>query len=185
MADSAKKNGGKEAPAPDKADAPADEKSEAGDKLPQVGVIAQYVKDASFENPNAPAVFQWQSAPEMNVEFNIGSSSVGQDIYEVALKIDVTAKAGEGTAFKVELVYAGLFAIQNVPAEQVEPFLLVEAPRLLFPFARKTVDDLIMEGGFPPLRLQPVDFAGLYMQSAAQRQAQESGGQAGDVTGLA
>ena len=156
-----------------------------GDNLPQVGIIAQYVKDSSFENPNAPAVFQWQSQPQMDVQFNIGSQLVGQDIHEVALKIDVTAKAEEGIAFQLELLYGGLFAISNVPDEQLNAFLLAEAPRLLFPFARKIVDDLIMEGGFPPLRLQPLDFAGLYMQKAAQDQAQGSGGQAGDVTGQA
>lgn len=155
------------------------------DNLPQVGIIAQYVKDSSFENPNAPAVFQWQSQPQMDVQFNIGSQVVGQDIHEVALKIDVTAKAEEGTAFQLELLYGGLFAINNVPDEQLNAFLLAEAPRLLFPFARKIVDDLIMEGGFPPLRLQPLDFAGLYLQRAAQEQADGSGGEAGDMTGQA
>ena len=159
--------------------------NDGGSNLPQVGVIAQYVKDSSFENPNAPAVFQWQSQPQMDVQFNIGSQVVGQDIHEVALKIDITAKAEEGTAFQVELLYAGLFAITNVPEEQLQAFLFAEAPRLLFPFARKTVDDMIMEGGFPPLRLQPIDFAGLYMQRAAQQQAEETGGQAGDATGQA
>ena len=156
-----------------------------GENLPQVGVIAQYVKDSSFENPNAPAVFQWQSQPQMDVQFNIGSQLVGEGIHEVALKIDISAKAEEGTAFQLELLYGGLFAIQNVPDEQLQAFLFAEAPRLLFPFARKIVDDLIMEGGFPPLRLQPIDFAGLYMQRAAHEQAEASGGQAGDVTGQA
>ena len=157
----------------------------AADTGPEVGMISQYVKDLSFENPNAPAVYQWQSQPQIEVSFNIGANTVGEDIHEVALKIEVTAKAEGNTAFAVELVYAGLFGIRNVPPEQMQPFLLAEAPRLLFPFARKIIADATVEGGFPPLRLDPIDFGGLYMQGAAQRQAELTGGQAGDVTGQA
>jgi preprotein translocase subunit SecB len=148
------------------------------DTAPQVGVLAQYVKDLSFENPNAPAVFQWQSQPQTEVQFNIGTQLAGQDIHEVALKIDVTATSTEGTAFRIELLYAGLFALRNIPEDQLQPFLLAEAPRLLFPFARKIISDAAVEGGFPPLRLDPIDFASLYLQSAAQTQAAETGGQA-------
>ena len=155
------------------------------DGRPQVGVIAQYVKDFSFENPNAPAVYQWQNQPQTDVQFNIGSSNVGQDLYEVALKIEIGAKADQGTAFQLELLYAGLFVCAGIPEEQLQPFLLAEAPRLLFPFARKIIADATVEGGFPPLRLDPIDFGTLYMQGAAQRQAELSGGQAGDVTGQA
>lgn len=156
-----------------------------GDGQPQVGIVIQYVKDSSFENPNAPAVFQWKSQPNMDIQVNIGSNNVGEDLHEVVLKLDVTAQAQEGVAFKLELLYGGLFALKNVPAEQLQPFLLAEAPRLLFPFARKIIDDMAMEGGFPPLRLQPIDFGALYMQRAAQAQAGATGGQAGDVTGQA
>jgi preprotein translocase subunit SecB len=155
------------------------------DSLPQVGILAQYVKDLSFENPNAPAVYQWQSQPQMDVQFNIGTQTAGPDLHEVSLKIDITAMAEEGTAFRIELLYAGLFALRNLPAEQLQPFLLAEAPRMLFPFARKIIADAAVEGGFPPLRLDPIDFAGLYMQSAAQQAADATGGQAGDVTGQA
>ena len=155
------------------------------DGLPQVGVLAQYVKDFSFENPNAPAVYQWQSQPQMDVQFNIGTQTAGPDIHEVSLKIDITAKADEGTAFRIELLYAGLFALRNIPDEQLQPFLLAEAPRLLFPFARKVIADAAVEGGFPPLRLDPIDFAGLYLQSAAQQAGDANGGPAGDVTGQA
>ena len=156
-----------------------------GDNLPQVGVIAQYVKDFSFENPNAPSVYQWQSQPQMDVQFNIGSTAVGQEVHEVALKIDISAKANEGTAFQIELVYAGLFALRNIPQEQLQPFLLAEAPRILFPFARRIISEATTDAGFPPLLLDPIDFAGLYMQRAAQQQAEGSGGVAGDVTGQA
>jgi preprotein translocase subunit SecB len=165
----------------------ADEQPAAAgaDNLPQVGVIAQYVKDLSFENPNAPAVFQWQGQPQMDVQFNIGTQVVGQDVHEVVLKVEITAQGDQGVAFRIELLYAGLFALRNVPAEQLQPFLLAEAPRILFPFARRLIADASIDGGFPPLLLDPIDFAGLYMQSAAQQQAEATGGQAGDVTGQA
>ena len=148
--------------------------------LPQVGILAQYVKDLSFENPNAPAVFQWQGQPQMDVQVNIGVQGVGQDVHEVVLKIEVEAKGSEGVAFRVEALYAGLFALRNIPEEQLQPFLLAEAPRLLFPFARQIISGAVTDGGFPPLLLDPIDFGGLYMQSAAQQQAEATGGQAGD-----
>ena len=150
------------------------------DSLPQVGVLAQYVKDLSFENPNAPAVYQWQSQPQMDVQFNIGTQPVGQDIHEVVLKVEITAQATEGVAFKMELLYGGLFALRNIPDDQLQPFLLAEAPRLLFPFARQIISGAVTDGGFPPLLLDPIDFGGLYMQSAAQQQAEATGGQVGD-----
>jgi preprotein translocase subunit SecB len=153
--------------------------------MPQVGVIAQYVKDLSFENPNSPAVYQWQGQPQMDVQFNIGSQLVGEDLHEVVLKVEITARANEGTAFQLELLYAGLFALRNIPADQLQPFLLAEAPRILFPFARRIIAEATIDAGFPPLLLDPIDFASLYMQRAAQQQAEESGGQAGDVTGQA
>ncbi len=171
----------------------ADEQGEAGgsdfigssDDFPQVGVIQQYVKDLSFENPAAPAVFQWQGQPQIDVQFNIGAQKVGDELHEVAIRIEVTAEADEGTAFKVDMLYAGLFAIRNLPEEQLQPFLLAEAPRILFPFARRVIADSVRDGGFPPLLLDPIDFATLYMQRQAQLQAEQSGGQAGDQTGQA
>jgi preprotein translocase subunit SecB len=141
-----------------------------GGILPQVGVIAQYVKDLSFENPNAPAVYQWQGQPQMDVQFNIGTQPVGQDIHEVVLKIEITAQAQEGTAFKMELLYGGLFALRNIAPEQLQPFLLAEAPRILFPFARHIISQTVQEGGFPPLMLDPIDFGRLYAQNLAQTQ---------------
>ena len=142
------------------------------DNLPQAGVISQYVKDLSFENPNAPAVYQWQTQPNIDVQFNIGSNQLGEDVYEVVLKIDVKAEGDDKqVAFQVELAYAGLFGIRNVPAEQIPPFLLAEAPRILFPFARRVLSDAVRDGGFPPLMLEPIDFAQLYMQQQAQGEA--------------
>lgn len=153
--------------------------------LPQVGVIAQYVKDLSFENPNAPAVYQWQGQPQVDVQFNIGSQPVGEDVHEVVLKIEVSSKTETGTVFTVDLLYGGIFALRNVPAEQLQPFLLAEAPRILFPFARQVLADATIQGGFPPFLLDPIDFGALYMQQAAQQQAGLTGNQAGEVTGQA
>ena len=141
------------------------------DTQPQVALIAQYVKDLSFENPNAPGVYQWQDQPQIDVQFNIGSQTVGEDVYEVALKIEVKATAEDKTAFQVELLYGGLFGIRNVPEDQIQPFLLAEAPRLLFPFARRVLADAIRDGNFPPLLLEPIDFGALYL---AQQQQQEA-----------
>ena len=142
------------------------------DNLPQVGVISQYVKDLSFENPNSPAVYQWQNQPQINVEFNIGSAKLNDDLYEVSLRIEVRATADGQTAFAVDLLYAGLIAMRNIPEDQVQPFLLAEAPRLLFPFARQIVSQTVQDGGFPPLLLDPIDFHGLFMQRAAQESGQ-------------
>jgi preprotein translocase subunit SecB len=162
-----------------------DQAGNLANDLPQVAVIAQYVKDLSFENPNSPAVFQWQNQPNIDVQFNIGAQQVGEEVHEVVLKVDITSSASDGVAFKIELLYGGLFALKNVPQEQLQPFLLAEAPRILFPFARRVIADTVADGGFPPLLLDPIDFASLYMQRAAQAQAEASGGQAGDVTGQA
>lgn len=137
------------------------------DTAPAVGLISQYVKDLSFENPNAPAVFQWQGQPQIDVQFNIGANQVGEDAHEVVLKVEVKATSADKTAFQVELSYAGLFGIRNVPDDQLQPFLLAEGPRLIFPFARRVLADAVRDGGFPPLMLDPIDFGALYMQQAA------------------
>lgn len=161
------------------------EQQNAGDEGPQFGLMMQYVKDLSFENPNSPAVYQWQSQPNIDVQVNLGSTPVGDEVHEVALKLDITGSGTDGVAFKVELLYAGLFGARNVPEEQLYPLLLAEAPRLLFPFARRIVSDVVQDGGFPPLMLDPIDFGALYMQRAAQLQAEQGDGQAPEVTGQA
>lgn len=138
------------------------------DTAPQAGLISQYVKDLSFENPNSPAVYQWQGQPQIDIQFNIASGQVGEDAFEVVLKVEVKAVADDKTAFQVELSYAGLFAIRNVPVDQMQPFLLAEAPRILFPFARRVLADAVRDGGFPPLLLDPIDFGQLYMAQQEQ-----------------
>lgn len=145
------------------------------DNLPAVGVISQYVKDLSFENPNAPAVFQWQGQPQIDVNFNIGNAQIADDVHEVSVKINVSAKSAEKTAFAVELVYAGLFGIRNIPEDQMAPMLLAQAPAMLFPFARRVLADAVRDGGFPPLMLDPIDFGSLYMQQAELAAQQEGG----------
>jgi preprotein translocase subunit SecB len=155
-----------------------EQQANGGDTQPQAGVISQYVKDLSFENPNSPAVYQWEDQPRIDVQFNIATQKLGDEIFEVTLQIDVTATSGEQTAFKCELLYAGLFAVRNVPEEQLHPFLLAEAPRILFPFARRVIADAVRDAGFAPLLLDPIDFTALYMQQLQARQAQEEGGEA-------
>lgn len=150
------------------------------DTAPQVGVISQYVKDLSFENPNSPAVYQWQSQPKIEVDFNIGSNKLSDEIYEVVLRIEVRATAEGQTAFAVDLMYAGLIGMRNVEEEDTQGFLLAEAPRILFPFARHIVAQTVQEGGFPPLMLDPIDFHALYVARAAQEGAGE-GAPAGEI----
>ena len=142
------------------------------DEAPAAGLISQYVKDLSFENPNAPAVYQNQTPPAIDVQFNIGAAQVGDEVHEVVLKIDVRAEVEGQVAFIVDLSYAGLFGVRNVPVEQLQPFMLGEAPRLLFPFARRVLADGVRDGGFPPLLLEPIDFGALYLQQAEARDAE-------------
>jgi len=149
------------------------------DTAPSAGMISQYVKDLSFENPNAPAIFQQQNAPAIDVQFNIGSAQVGEEVHEVILKVDVRAEVDGQVAFIVDLSYAGLFGFRNVPEDQIQPFMLAEAPRLLFPFARRVLADAIRDGGFPPLLLEPIDFGQLYLQQQAAQDGQQVSSEVG------
>jgi preprotein translocase subunit SecB len=140
------------------------------DLAPQAGILAQYVKDLSFENPNAPGSLQMQGQPKIEINVNVNARAGGQDMYEVELKIDASARAPDNAlAFQVELLYAGLFRLTGAPQEAIEPFLIVEAPRILFPFARRVIADVVRDGGFPPLMLEPIDFGGLYLQQLDAR----------------
>ena len=149
--------------------------------LPQAATIAQYIKDFSAESPSAPQVFQWQGQPTLDVQFGINGTKVGDDVQEVVLKIDVTAKSDNGTHFIIDLSYGGLFAFRNFPDDALAPFLLVEAPRLLFPFARQIIAETVQNLGFPPVLLDPIDFAAAYMaQVDAQQSAQGQPGGNGE-----
>ena len=144
--------------------------SNGADTAPVVGLISQYVKDLSFENPSAPAIYQTPTPPEISVHFDIKADQVADDVHEVTLKVEVKAVTEGKTAFLVELAYAGLFGLRNVPLEAVQPFLLGEGPRLLFPFARQIIAECTRNGGFPPLMLEPIDFGGLYLNQLEARQ---------------
>ena len=133
------------------------------DTAPQVAAIAQYIKDLSAENPSSPQVYQWQATPQLDVQFNINVNRVSDEVHEVVLRIQLNAASDEGSHFLVDLSYAGLFALRNIPDEALPPFLLVEGPRLLFPFARQIVADAVQNLGFPPVLLDPIDFAAPYM----------------------
>ncbi len=149
------------------------------DNEPVAGIISQYVKDLSVENPNAPACFQWQSAPNIDLQFNIAAEPVSEEVSEVELKIKLTAKADEGDLYLVELAYCGLIGIRNLPDEHAHAFLYAEAPRILFPFARRVIADATRDLGFQPMMIDPIDFNGLYLQQM-QRKAEEeasAGGQ--------
>ena len=145
---------------------------------PQAATLAQYVKDLSIENPNSPQVYQWTDQPRVDVQFNINVDRVSDEVHEVVIKLDVSARSDSGVQFMVELAYAGLFGLRNFPEEQLQPFLLAEAPRLLFPFARRIIADMVQDGGFPPLMLDPVDFVGLYRQNMERQMAAQPSGQA-------
>jgi preprotein translocase subunit SecB len=140
---------------------------------PQVSILAQYVKDLSVENPSAPQVYSWQVQPQLDVQFNLNVEGASEGVHEVSLKFDISARSDNGVHFMVDLSYGGLFALRNVPDEALPPFLMIEAPRLLFPFARQVISEAVSGMGFPPLMLDPIDFASAYMAQveAAQQQA--------------
>jgi len=145
----------------------------AQDDAPQVNALAQYIKDLSAENPGAPQVFQWQNTPQLDVQFNLNVNRVSDDVHEVVLRIELKAVSDQGAHFLVDLSYAGLFAMINIPEDAFAPFLLVEAPRLLFPFARQIVADAVQNLGFPPVLLDPIDFGAAYMQQLEAAQASD------------
>src|SRR3954447_7786535 len=145
------------------------------DNEAQVSILAQYVKDLSVENPSAPQVFQWQVQPTLDVQFNINVEKAADDVHEVSLKIEVSARSDNGVHFVVDLSYACLFGLRNVPEEALPPFLLIEAPRLIFPFARQIVAEAVTNLGFPPLLLDPIDFTGAYVAQLQAQQGQQPG----------
>lgn len=135
-------------------------------QAPQVQINAQYVKDLSFENPNAPQSLMTQAqSPQIQVSVDVGAQALGEDRYEVELRITANAERGEVKMFVVEVLYGGVFTLVNVEADDVKPVCLIECPRLLFPFARRVVADATRDGGFPPLLLEPIDFGAMYLNS--------------------
>jgi preprotein translocase subunit SecB len=143
---------------------------------PQAATLAQYIKDLSVESPSAPQVFQWQEQASLDVSFNLNVDKVSDEVHEVMLKVEVKAQSPNGVHFLVDLSFAGLFGLRNFPDEAVPPFLLVEAPRMLFPFARQIVCESVQNMGFPPLLLEPIDFTAAYLAQAQAAQKQGENG---------
>jgi preprotein translocase subunit SecB len=143
----------------------------APDKPPQLSVLAQYVKDLSFENPNAPrSLQQQQQAPAINIQINVNARPLADTDIEVELKLEGRAELQGNFVFSFDLTYAGVFRILNVPQESTHAIVMIECPRLLFPFAREVVAAATRNGGFPPLMIDPVDFVALYRQKMGQMQ---------------
>ena len=138
----------------------------------QLNVLGQYIKDFSFENPNAPrSLAPNQTQPAINIQINVSAQQLAQTDYEISLKLEGKAESAGTVLFAFDLTFAGVFRVQNVPAETLQPIVMIECPRLLFPFAREIVATSVRNGGFPPLLLDPVDFVALYQQRTAQTQA--------------
>ena len=139
---------------------------------PKVAIQAQFVRDLSFENVAVQnGSGRLDGKPDIQVGVNLDAKKRGEDLFEVILKVNATAKNADATMFIAELEYAGVFKIEGVPENQLHPFLMIECPRVLFPFARRIVSDLTRDGGYPPLMLDMVDFAGLYRAELEKRRA--------------
>jgi preprotein translocase subunit SecB len=141
---------------------------------PQLNVLAQYVKDLSFENPNAPnSLQQHPQQPTINIQINVNAKPLSGNDYEVELKIEGRAEIPNSVfLFSFDLLYAGIFRIANVPQDSLHAVIMIECPRLLFPFARELIATAVRNGGFPPLMIDPVDFVSLYRQKLAEQQPQ-------------
>ncbi len=132
------------------------------------GIEKLYIKDASIEVPGAPQIFTERTAPQVNVELGNAGQRLDADVYEVELKVTVTAKIGEKTAFLIEVSQAGIFVIRGVPEENMDAILGVACPNILFPYAREAVSDMVTRAGFAPVLLSPINFEALYMQQKQQ-----------------
>tara|TARA_X000000950_G_scaffold260398_1_gene329728 strand:- start:255 stop:782 length:528 start_codon:yes stop_codon:yes gene_type:complete len=141
---------------------------------PGLQILTQYVRDLSFENPAAPALTPPDGGnPDVGVDANVNARKLAENDYEVGLKFTIQAKFGDQVAFIAELMYCGVFRLINIPENDIKPVLLIEAPRQLFPFARRILADVTRDGGYPPIMLDPIDFLDLYRRGE-QTQAEES-----------
>ena len=147
----------------------------AANAAPQINTLSQYVKDFSFENPNAPrSLAPQERGPNISVQVNVNAQQLAEGDFEVLLKLEGAAGEGPGTLFKFEIDYCGVFRLVNIPQEQIHPVVMIECPRLLFPFVRQIIAEAVRNGGFPPLYLDPVDFGALYMQKMAEIQQNQA-----------
>lgn len=150
----------------------------AENKAPAINAMVQYTKDFSFENPNAPkSLGPQEKAPNIAVQVNVNAKQLAETEFEVNLVLEGSATFGPETLFKFELYYAGLFRLININPNDMHPIVMIECPRLLFPFARQIIADAVRGGGFPPLYIDPIDFASLYRQRLDQVAAQMEAGQ--------
>ena len=146
------------------------EKSGSKQIVPLISVNAQYVKDLSFENPKSPAsLMPGKEKPKIDVTVDLKAATLQQDVYEVILKLSAESKIENEKIFIAELSYAGVFTIKNVPEQEIEPALLIFCPTMIFPFARRILSDVVRDGGFPPLYLDPIDFSQLYRNKKGAR----------------
>lgn len=152
--------------------------------LPQFRILAQYIKDFSFENPGAPESLRpTQEQPQTDVGIDVQAKRREGDEYEATIRLNITSRREEEVSFLLELVYSGIFMVKNVPVESLQPVLLIECPRLLFPFLRRVVADITRDGGFAPLMLDPIDFAALYRSQMERAAAEQQTGAAGAPMG--
>jgi preprotein translocase subunit SecB len=148
---------------------------ESASNTPILTVLAQYTKDFSFENPNAPRSLAAQDrAPDIQIQVNVNAKQLAEPDFEVDLILEGAATNGEATVFKFELHYAGVFRVKNIQQQDMSPLVMIECPRLLFPFARQIIADAVRGGGFPPLFIDPIDFHGLYRQRIMELQGQSA-----------
>lgn len=147
-------------------------------QVPQIAVLGQFVKDLSFENPGVNAQLG-QAKPQVQVQIEVQVRPINAEQFEVGLRIMIDAKAGETAVYVVELVYAGVFQLRGLPQEAQQPFLMIEAPRMLFPFARRIIADATRDGGYQPLMLDPIDFAALFRAQMERQRAAQASGQTG------
>ena len=149
----------------------------AAPQPPQMKVLGQFIRDLSFENIVSRKPIEGDVQPDVQVQVALDAKKRGDKTYEVTSKYNITSKrkGGDETLFLLELEYGGIFMIDNIPEDQLHPFLLIECPRQIFPFARRLVADITREGGFPPLNLDNIDFVNLYRPTLLQRQQAESG----------
>jgi preprotein translocase subunit SecB len=146
------------------------------DGAPGIRILAQFIRDLSFENPRAPESLRAAGVqPQIELGVEMNGRQRPDDLYEVDMKLTARANSEAGPVFQVELLYGGLFQIQGVPQADIEPVLLIECPRFLFPFARRVIADVTSEGGFPPFMLDPIDFAAVYAARRAQQDAAPTG----------
>lgn len=151
----------------------ADETKQAEQPQPEIKILNQFVRDLSFENVAAQQNFAPDVQPNIQVSINVDANPDGGDKYTASLKVTAKATIDDKTIFMVELDYVGQFEMKNIPEEQLHPVMLIECPRLIFPFVRRIIADVSRDGGYPPLMLDPIDFVSLYRSQLEKFQAEQ------------